>query len=138
MKNEKILILEKRGMDFWNDCEERKMSDLENFRLFGFIKSDKNLIKNKSDKIYMVEISTHFFKNHGAKDVPQNSILTFFDISAENDKKECYRIFPKGLYSSIKDYTLINQSLKKDVLNYINMFFNTNYQEIKIVENLGA
>lgn len=45
---EKTLILEKRGCNFWDDCNERKNSDLENFRLFG------NISNNIS-----VEITTH-------------------------------------------------------------------------------
>lgn len=142
MKN--VLYLEKRGCDFWRDSEENKRSDLENFRLFGYIDSYNYLLpkSRKSDKVYMVEICTHYFKRHHIKEVPAEAILTSFNISFIDNKGDCWGLFKAPKDKNLTDLEiffkshLINKVTKQDVLDYINNYFGTSYKDLKIVDDL--
>lgn len=141
MKN--TLYLEKRGCDFKIESEEIKRSDLENFRLFGYIDSKEYLLpkSRKSDRVYIVEICTSYFKKY-RKFVPANAIITTFNICFYDNKGNC-----RGLWKHPKDknltdlelflkHHLINKATKQDVIEYINNYFGTAYKELKIVNKL--
>lgn len=142
MKN--VLYLEKRGHDFWHDSKEIRRSDLENFRLFGYIDSGEYLLpkSRKSDKVYMVEICTHYFDKHHVKEVPANAILTNFNISFIDNKGDCYGFIKHPKDKNLTDLEvffrsyLINKATKQDVIEYINNYFGTTYKELKIVDKL--
>jgi hypothetical protein len=133
---EKVLYLEKRGCNFTADSKEINLSDLENFRLFGYFETEKKITTNKSDKIFMVEISTSYFSKHYNHEVPKNSILSFFNVSFNNDIGECFGYYPNGYDCKISDYALINKSTKKDILEYLNNNYGTDYTQLEIVENI--
>lgn len=136
---DKILYLEKRGCDFLDDTPECLKSDLENFRLFGYVESVKKLAKNKSDDVYCIEICTHFFKKHHNKKIPENSVVSFFNVSYEDDKGNCYGYVKSPEHFSIysvDDYALVNRNNKADVLSWVNDFFGTDYKELLIIDTL--
>jgi hypothetical protein len=135
---EKVLYLEKRGCNFTADSKEINLSDLENFRLFGYFETEKKITTNKSDKIYMVEISTSYFSKHYNHEAPKNSILSFFNVSFNNDIGECFGYYPKGCDCKITDYALINKSTKKNILEYLNNIYGTDYTRLEIVKNIPA
>ena len=128
---EKTLVLEKRGCDFWKDCNERKNSDLENFRLFG----------NISKKI-SVEITTHeysgklkpfYVANNNIKLVC--SYIDNYCYRPATTKKNGKKVIYEECYKDVEK-TGACKPTKKDVLNKINEIFGTDFEKMQIVENL--
>jgi hypothetical protein len=128
----KTLKLEKRGCDFWTNGEEIKKSDLQNFRLCGFIESEVPTRKNKVGDFF-IEISTGYHKKHCAFK-EKNLMVTFFKFDYTDADGSTRGYYPHGY--EFRPYCIVNKSTKAGVLEYINNLFKTDYTDIEIVENL--
>lgn len=104
------LILEKRGCNFFKGSEEAQKSDLENYRLFGWISINE-----------CVEICTHFRAQ-------QKAVNSYVDYSFFDKEGILHTNLEKTGYSSVPT--------KEQVLNFINKTFNKNFQKIQIVDKL--
>lgn len=129
----KTLKLEKRGCDFWTDGEEIKKSDLQNFRLCGFIESEVPTRKNKVGDFH-IEICTRFYREHHALK-EKNIMITFFNFCYTDADGSTWGYLPFGV-DYFRPYCIVNKSTKAGVLEYINNLFKTDYTDIEIVANL--
>ena len=113
---EDVLVLEKRGCNFWDWSKEKQESDLENFRLYTRIKKEDKF----SDGIFDIEISTHYRECNPFGF--NNTVSSYVDVTkyirgdAKIDRDKCFYIQPN----------------KKDLLKGINNIFGTNFKQIKI------
>ena len=117
------LRLEKRGMDFRENSEELKISDLTNFRLCGIIKSDLYNAKHKRVSDYFIEICSNIQHNKF-----RNGMYSFF--------RNCYRAADGVYYCDLAKDGQINNATKVGILEYINDVFGTNYTNVEIVDRL--
>lgn len=123
----KILKLEKRGCDFWGDSLEAKESDLENYRLFGYI-----------SKHECVEVCTSDYKK--SKYSKFRIVKTYIDN--QYDKKELTTMCngeKKFVWMSYRDLNKCGcseQPTKASVLEFINKTYNKNFTKLVIVDSL--
>lgn len=123
----KILKLEKRGCDFWNDSQEKKESDLQNYRLFGYV-----------SKHECIEVTTHTRKK--SKYSKFNIVVTYIDN--EYEKKELWTMasglkkYCWGSYRDLKKCGCSNKPTKKSVLEFVNKTYNKKFTDIEIVDRL--
>lgn len=130
----KTLRLEKRGCDFWKDCNEKKASDLQNFRLFGYLTSNNTK--------YYIEITTHEYTGRIIPDRVKvaniNNVSSWIDNGYEKIEyynKNGVQTAYTASYRDLKKVTCAKPT-KKEVLKVINKTYNTDFTEIEIVENL--
>lgn len=129
-----ILKLEKRGCDFWKESNEKKVSDLENFRICGKLFSN--------GQRFYIEVTTH---EYCGKIIPDrvkeqniNNVSSWIDNCY--DKTEYYN--KNGVQTpyiaSYRDLSKVTTAkpTKKDLIERINQIFNTNFTDIKIVDRL--
>lgn len=123
----KVLKLEKRGCDFWHDSLEIQKSDLQNFRLFGYI-----------SKHECIEVTTHAHK----KSKYSKFMIVKTYIDNEYEKKELTTM-ASGIkkycwmsYRNLKKCGYSDEPTQESVLKFINKIYNKNFTKIEIVENL--
>ena len=123
----KILKLEKRGCDFWEDSPEAKNSDLENFRLFGYV-----------SKHECVEVCTHWKKK--SKYSKFIVVKTYIDNEFEKKELTTMAVGTKKYcwmsYRNLEKCGTIDNPTKAGVLEFINKTYNKNFTKLKIVERL--
>ena len=123
----KILKLEKRGCDFWNDSLEAKESDLENYRLFGYV-----------SKHECIEVCTNDYK----KSKYSKFRIVKTHIDNQYDKQELTTMCngeKKLVWMSYRDLNKCGcseQPTKASVLEFINKTYNKNFTELVIVDSL--
>ena len=113
----KTLIVEKRGCDFWKDSQESRESDLQNFRLFGYISKNKKR---------MIEITTHAHKK--SKYSKFYIVKTWVAMDFYDKKGMCW--------GDAKNSGFVNSGMACDVLQYINEKWGTHFSKLKIVDRL--
>ena len=102
MKN--VLVLKKRGMDFnYRDSEEAKVSDLQNFRLFGWIGPRET-----------IEVSTH---------LRGKEVNSYVDCSFADENWIWFSKVPENPYC---------KPTKEAVLEFVNKKFNKKFDLIVI------
>lgn len=105
------LILERRGMDFYDGCPEKKeATDFDNFRLFGEI-------EDGHEGSYYLEITTHWRDNVKA-------VRTLIEFSHNYFDGMCYRTAVEWC-----------RPTKKDVLDTINRKLMSDFTDIKYKED---
>ena len=117
------LTLKTRGCDFRENSEEAKLSDLGNYRLFGYIKTNLSNSKHKRVGDYCIEICSNIQHNK-----VRNGMFSFFSNCYYDGKGNCWGDLEKD--------GMTNNPTKKGLLEYINKTFNTKYDNIEIVKNL--
>lgn len=130
---EKVLKLERRGCNFWHWCQERKDSDLENFRLCGEVESDKN---------YFIEIITtnttdkHFIrrnKMYYGLGATFTTIDNQYDRYTEKTAKDGTKYTLKEHFRDMSKFITPCAPTMKAVLEAINKAFGTDYTRIEIL-----
>lgn len=123
MIKNKTLIVERRGCDFWDDCDTQKNSNLENFRLVGKIKS-------RGNRIYTLEICTTHTEN--AQRLKNNRRLgigaTYCTIN------NCYTRADGCTFGDVSKFIICHPT-REAVLIAINNTFGTAYTNLEILPN---
>ena len=123
----KTLKLEKRGCDFRTDSLEYQQSDLENYRLFGYV-----------SKHECIEVGTWDFKK--SKYSKFRVVKTYIDnqydkqeicTMADGTKKKCWMS-----YRNLEKCGTTEEPTKASVLKFINEKYNKNFTKLEIVDKL--
>lgn len=111
-----ILILEKRGCNFWDWSKEKQESDLENFRLYAKIEKEQKF----TDGVFEIEVMTHYRESDP------------FGFNNQVSSLVSTTKYIEGLPKIDEDKIFYCKPTKKDLLKGINNIFGTNFNQIEI------
>lgn len=118
-QNNKVLILERRGCDFFNDDDIRNISDCENYRITT--KGEK--VRGKDGNDYFLEFGHSYNKNNNIRICSQIDLID--GSSWRNIEQEA------ELLHIIKEDNLLYT--KGSILKLVNILSIDNYIEVKII-----
>lgn len=113
---EDVLVLEKRGCNFWDWSKEKQESDLENFRLYAKIKKEQKF----TDGIFEIEVMTHYRESDP------------FGFNNQVSSLVATTKYIDGLPKIDENKTFYCKPTKKELLKGINNIFGTNFKQIEI------
>ena len=105
----KVLVLEKRGCDFYKGCKEEKLSDVGNFRVGSY----NNSIEGKDGKNYSIEFGGYDKYKYRTMSKSGKKLLKHpvKELDIEN------KLIARTSFESDDGYTYGNSQLEKEISN---------------------
>ena len=135
MKSNNILLLQKRGCDFWND--EEAQSDISNYR----VTTPAETIRGKDGNLYFLEFCLWRNKGH-YRTTTKNGQRELKKPVFEIDAKNCLCIHTQyetkeGCFANISLEKRINKLnlpyTKQGILEAVNIISKNQYNKIKFI-----